>query len=150
MRLCLTLAAAAAMGLAFAPLPFPRPKPKKPTLPSARVTALMEGYRTAVPPAEGLAEQNGLTVKQLQPYLMGHLAGVARRMGVKTRAECLALLPYLKDRDFKLRFIAMQALEGPTRAHPHGLNVECFLDVTSEGLRKMAARFAELVDKLGP
>lgn len=148
MRLCLMIGVLAALCLAFAPLPFPRSK--KPLTPSARVTAMMEGYRTEIPPAEGLNEQNGLTVKELEPYLMSHLAGVARRMGVKTKAECLALLPYLKDPDFKVRFIAQQALEGATKAHPHGLSVSYFLDTASDGHRKMAARFAEMIEKLDP
>ncbi len=148
MRLCLLLVFAAILGLAFAPLPFHRPG--KPVPPAARVTALMEGYRTKVPPAEGIGEQNGRSVKELAPCLMSHLAGVGRRMGVKTRADCLALLPYLKDRDCKLRFIAMQALEMATKAHQHGLNVECFIDITSEGHRRMAARIAELADRLDP
>jgi hypothetical protein len=148
MRVSLTLASLAVFCFAFAPLPFPRAK--KPAAPSARVTALMEGYRTEIPPAEGMGEQNGRSVKELQPYLMSHLAGVAKRMGVRTRAECLALMPYLKDRDFKLRFIAQQALEGATGAHPHGLNVQCFIDTGSEGHRKMVARFDELIGMLDP
>jgi hypothetical protein len=79
--------------LAFAPAPVYRPRKPEPA--SARVVALMAKYRGEIPPAVGMAEQEGLTVEQLEPYLMSHLAGVAGRMGVRTAAECRALLPYL-------------------------------------------------------
>ena len=146
MRLCLLPVFAAALSLAFAPLPFPRPS--KPPTPAARVTALMEGYRTKVPPAEGFHEQNGLTVNELEPYLMSHLDGVARRMGVRTRAECLALLPYVKDRDFKLRFVAQQAINDATKAYPHGTSVECVLDADGDSHREMVRRFEALIARL--
>src|SRR5262245_11067830 len=104
----LTVLFAAMVTLAFAPAPPPRIR--KAETGSERIVRAMEGFRSSIPPAEGLGEQNGLTVKELEPYLMSHLAGVARRMGASTKADCLALLPYIKDRDFKLRFIAQQAI----------------------------------------
>jgi hypothetical protein len=108
----------------------------------------MEDFRTKMPPAQGMGEQNGITVKELEPFLMSHLAGVARRMKVTTRVECVALMPYIRDRDCKLRFIAQQAINAATSAYPDGMSVECVLDTESEGHRKMAARFRDLIDRL--
>ena len=130
--------------------PAPPFRERKPEVGAARVVRAMEGYRTRMPPAEGIGEQNGLSVRELEPYIMSHLAGVARRLGAKTRAECAALMPYLKDRDAKLRFIAQQAIEGATKAYPHGLSVECFLDPTSKGHEAMVLHFTELIDRLSP
>jgi hypothetical protein len=132
--------------LAFAPAPVYRPKKAEPV--SARIVALMARYRGDIPPAEGMGEQEGLTVKELEPYLMSHLAGVAVRMGVKTRAEYRSLLPYLRDPDCKLRFIAMHAIETATKAYPHGVSVGWFLDLESAGHREMAGRFAELIEQM--
>ena len=88
-RLCMLTVVA--LSLAFAPAPFPRPK--KPESASARIVRAMESYRTKMPPAEGLGEQNGLTVKELEPYLMSHLAGVRRLDGEdKGRVRCPAAL----------------------------------------------------------
>ena len=136
----------AALSLAFAPAPVYRPK--KAESASEKIVAAMEGFRTKMPPAVGLGEHNGLSVKELEPFIMSHLAGVARRMGVKTRAECIALMPYITDRDFKLRFIAQQAISGATKAYPHGMSIECLLDTESTGHRTMARRFVELIDQI--
>ena len=128
-RLCML--AAVTLSLAFAPAPFPRTK--KPESASARIVRSMESYRIKLPPAEGISEQNGFTVKELEPYLMSHLAGAARRLAVKTKAECVALLPYVKDRDCKIRFIAVHALLKATKAYPSGISLGWVLDIHSEG-----------------
>ena len=138
----------AALSLAFAPAPVYRPEKAEP--PSSRVVTAMEGFRTKMPPAVGMGEHNGLSVKELEPFIMSHLAGVARRMGVKTKAECVALMPYITDGDFRLRFIAQQAISGATKAYPSGMSVECLLDTASDGHRTMARRFQELIDRLDP
>jgi hypothetical protein len=138
----------AALSLAFAPAPVYRPKKAEPA--SARVVAAMESFRTKMPPAVGMGEHNGLSVKELEPFIMSHLAGVARRLGVKTKAECIALMPYIADRDFKIRFIAQQAIDGTTKAYPNGMSIECLLDTGSVGHREMARRFQELIDQLDP
>ena len=138
----------AVLSMAFAPAPVYRPKKAEPV--SARVVAAMEGFRTKMPPAEGMNERNGMSVKELGPFLMSHLAGVARRLGVKTKAECIALMPYITDRDYKIRFIAQQAISGATKAYPSGMSVECLLDTASEGHRTMERRFQELIDQLDP
>ena len=117
---------------------------------SSRVVAAMEGFRTKMPPAVGFNEQIGCSVKELQPFIMSHLEGVAHRLGVKTKAECIALMPYITDSDYKIRFIAQQAISGATKAYPHGMSVECLLDTQSEGHRTMVRRFTELIDQLDP
>jgi hypothetical protein len=149
MRKAWLIAAAAcvigAVVIAWAPAPFRRDKAKSEV---DRVVRAMEGYRTSIPPAQGLGEENGFTSKELEPYTMNHLAGVGRRLNVITRAECLALLPYVKDRDFKLRFIAQQAINDATKAYPHGMSIECVLDADSDRHREMVRRFEELIARL--
>lgn len=137
---------ATTLALAFAPAPVYRPKQAED--PAAKIARAMEGFRTRIPPAQGMGEQNGKTVKELEPYLMSHLSGVARRMKVTTRAECIALMPYIRDRDCKLRFIAVHAISEATKAYPSGMSVGWFLDLGSDGHREMAARFAGLVDRM--
>jgi hypothetical protein len=149
MRKAWLIAAAAcvvgALVIAWAPAPFGRDKAKAET---DRVVRAMEGYRTKIPPAQGLGEENGFTTKELEPYTMNHLAGVGQRLNVKTRAECLALLPYVKDRDYKLRFIAQQAINEATKAYPHGMSVECVTDVDGDRHREMVRRFEALIARL--
>src|SRR4051812_44695759 len=89
-----------------------------PALPAAGSNPLtliqaMDGYRKEVPPPQTLAERNGFTLKDAagKDFTLSHLAGVARRLGVKTREECRVLLVYLKDPDPKIRFIAAHAIE---------------------------------------
>lgn len=120
----------------------------KPEDTAARVFEAMEGFRTKIPPAQGLNEENGLSVKEIEPYLLSHLAGVAARLGVKTKTECLVLLTYLKDSDFKVRFIAIEAIEKVVKAYPNGMSIECLTKTGSEGHRKMVLRFVELIQKL--
>src|SRR5579871_4453714 len=65
----------------------------------------MDGFRKEVPPAQGIGEMNGFSLKDVEgkDFLFTHLRGIAIRLGVKTRAECMALLSYLNDRDPKMR-----------------------------------------------
>lgn len=139
--------AGAAVALA-APAPLPRHKRAEDA--GQRVARMMESYRTRIPQAEGMAEENGLSIRELEPYLMSHLAGVARRMKVRTRAECLALMPYLKDRDCKLRFIASLAVNEATNAWPGGLSVTCFRDVNSPEHERMVRDFEARLGRLDP
>ena len=141
------LAIVAALSLAFAPAPVYRPKKAEPI--SARVVAAMESFRTEMPPAVGHAEHNGRFYTELS-YNMNHLRRVADMLGVGTKGEALALLPYVKDRDCKLRFIAQHALNAATKAYPEEMSHYCFLDLESEDHRKMARRFTELIDQLDP
>ncbi len=138
----------AVISLAFAPAPVFRPRKAEPLPP--QIVLRIESYRTKMPPAVGMNEHNGISVKELDPFIMSHLAGVARRMGVKTRAECIALMPYITDPDFKIRFIAQQAISGATKAYPSGMSVECLLDTASKGHLEMARRFQELIAQLDP
>ncbi len=115
--------------------------------PGKLITAL-EGFRKDIPPAQGLNEQNGLSVKQIEPYLLTHLDGVARRLGVTSRAECLVLLTYLKDPQGKIRYIAIRAIESVVKAYPDGMSIECLTDTGSDEHRRMVLRFVQLIDKL--
>jgi hypothetical protein len=108
----------------------------------------MEGFRKEIPPAQGRAEQNGRTVEGLGGYTMPHLSGVAARLGVGTRTECLCLMTYLKDGDLKLRFITIEAINKATDAYPGGWPLECLTDTGSEAHRKMLFRFQEVIEKL--
>jgi hypothetical protein len=137
----LALMAALAGGLAA--------RAEKPAEGPKRLLQALESYRTKMPPAEGLGEQNGIVITGMEPFTESHLAGVARRLGAKSQADCLALMTYVKDRDLKIRFIAIQAINGVIKAYPHGMSVECVLDTASDGHRKMVLRFVELIQKLG-
>ena len=75
------------------------------------------------------------------PHTRTHLRGVASRMGVKTRADCLILLTYLKDRDLKIRHIAAFALEGVVKAYPDGVRVFDLDQLDSEQHRTMVQAF---------
>ena len=141
----LPLLIAAVLMLAFAPAPVYRPK--KAGAPSPRIIELMEGFRNKLPPAEGEGEMNGISPIALGDYVPNHLSGIARRMRVTTKAECLALLPYLKDRDMKLRFIAHEAIIDATKSS-NGSSFDCIGDLESERHRKMAEKLADLVDRL--
>ena len=114
----------------------------------AKLIEAMEGFRTTMPPARGLSEQNGMSWKEIEPYIATHLGGVAKRLGVKTQAECLVMLTYLKDPDGKLRYIACQAIESVVNAYPHGMSVEFFADTKSNGHHEMTLRFVERIGKL--
>jgi hypothetical protein len=115
---------------------------------ASAVLDAMEGFRKEIPPAQGRGEQNGLSVEGLEPYTMPHLSGVAARLGVGTRTECLFLMTYLKDGDLKLRLIAIEAINKATGAYPNGWSLECLTDTGSEGHRKMLFRFLEVIEKL--
>jgi hypothetical protein len=115
---------------------------------ASAVLDAMEGFRKEIPPPQGRAEQNGRPVEGLGAYTMSHLSGVAVRLGVGTRTECLFLMTYLKDGDLKLRFIAIEAINKATDAYPDGWPLECLTDTASEGHRKMLFRFLEAIEKL--
>ena len=133
--------------LAFAPAPVYRPKKAEPA--SSRIVALMEGFRKKIPPdTRGLFAGTGESVKDLEPYTMPHLGQVAVGLGVGTRSECRALMPYLLDPDCKLRFIAQHAIDKATKAYPDGQSIECLLDLESKGHREMSRRFAELIEQM--
>jgi RNA polymerase sigma factor (sigma-70 family) len=114
-----------------------------------RLMKTMDGFRKEVPPPQG-TEDNGFGLKDVdgKDFTMSHLAGVARRLGVKTKAECLVLLTYLKDRDPKIRFIAAQAIESIVHAYPGGMSLSDILEVDSDGHREMIRRFVEKIEKL--
>jgi len=103
----------------------------------------VDGYRKEVPPPQNLGEMNGFSLKDAagQDYLLSHLAGVARRLGVKSRTDCLMLLTYLKDPDPKIRFIAAEAIENVVHAYPGGMSLSNILTPNSDGHREMVRRF---------
>ena len=145
MRTSIPLFLVAVLAMAFAPAPVYRPK--KAEAPSPRIVQLMEAFRVKLPPAEGLGEMNGISPVALGPYVPNHLTGIARRMKVTTKAECLALMPYLRDRDMKLRYIAHEAIIDATKS-TNGSSFDCIGDLESERHRKMAAKLADLIDRL--
>lgn len=113
---------------------------------AAEPLALMkavDGYHKEIPPPQGLSEMNGFSLKDAagKDYLLSHLAGVARRQGVKSKTDCLVLLTYLKDPDAKIRFIAADAIESVVHAYPGGMSLADILNPDSEGHRQMVRRF---------
>ena len=110
----------------------------------------MDGFRKKLPEPQGLGEQNGLGVADIDgnTHPDSHLNGIAKRLNVKTRAECMALLSYLKDPDPKIRRIAAFAIEGVVKAYPGGMSSEDMQKVASEGHRKMVQAFIAGIEKL--
>jgi hypothetical protein len=98
----------------------------------------------------GLNEMNGLGVKDIdgKVYPDSHLNGIATRLGVTTKAECVALMTYLKDPDPKIRRIAAFAIEGAVKAYPGGMSSSDIQDVGSDGHRKMVKAFTAGIEKL--
>ena len=84
----------------------------------------MDGFRTKLPEPQGLGEMNGLGVADIDGNVHpdSHLMGIATRLGAKTRADCMVLLTYLKDRDPKMRRIAAFAVERLVKAYPGGMS----------------------------
>jgi hypothetical protein len=106
--------------------------------------------RTKMPPPEGLGEVNGHVVKELAPYTTSHLSGVARRLGAKSRADCLVLLTYVNDPDVRLRFIAVTAIYEVVDGYRNGVDsaVDNILNTQSNGHLKMVQKLVELVNSL--
>jgi len=110
----------------------------------------MDRFRKEFPPPQGVGELNGRTLKDVDgnQFLLSHLSGVARRLEVKTKAECLVLLTYLKDRDPKMRFIAARAIEDVVQAYPGGMSLNDILEIDSDGHRQLIQRFVDKIEKL--
>jgi hypothetical protein len=110
----------------------------------------MDGYEKEVPPAECISEMNGFSLQDVNgnDYTMSRLTGVANRLGITTKAECMVLLTYLKHPDAKLRFIAARAIESAVHAYPEGMSANDMLKADSEGHRTMIKRFVEKIEKL--
>ena len=144
MRRSIPLFLIATLALAFAPAPVYRPK--KADAPSPRIVELMEGFRTKMPPAQGMGEMNGISPRGID-HVPNHLTGVARRMKVRTKSECLSLLPYLRDRDMNLRYIAHEAILDATKS-TIDRTFDCIEELESERHRKMAEKLADLIDRL--
>jgi hypothetical protein len=114
------------------------------------VMKAMDGFRKSVPEPQGLQEKMGAGIEDINGklYLDTHLIGVAARMGVKTRAECMVLLSYLKDPDPKIRRIAAFGLECAVKVHPKGMAHDDMHEVESDGHRKMVKAFIAGIEKL--
>jgi hypothetical protein len=116
----------------------------------------MDGYRKEVPPPQDIEEDNGFVLNDVdgKGFSSGHLRGVASRLGVKTRAECMALLTYLNDRDPKMRIIAAEAIENVVHAYPDGFPTGEVMATDSERQemvqrhRELIRRYVEKIDKL--
>jgi len=110
----------------------------------------MDGFRKKLPEPQGRGEMNGLGVEDIHgvSHPDSHLTGIAKRLGVSTKAECMVLLTYLKDPDPKIRRIAAFAIEGVVKAYPGGMSSEDMQKVDSEGHRKMVKAFIAGIEKL--
>jgi hypothetical protein len=110
----------------------------------------MDGFEKEVPPAECISEMNGFSLQDINgnDYTMTRLTGVANRLGITTKAECMVLLTYLKHPDAKIRFIAARAIESAVHAYPEGMSANDMLKADSEGHRTMIKRFVEKIEKL--
>ncbi len=127
-----------------------RPKYIAPATGSMELLKRMDALRKELPPPQGIGELNGRTVKDVdgRDFTLSHLSGVARRLGVKTRAECLVVLTYLKDPDPKMRFIAARAIENIVQAYPGGMSLNDILEINSDGHRELIRRFVDKIHKL--
>jgi hypothetical protein len=109
----------------------------------------MDEFRTKLPPpslsVNGFA--NGKDVDG-EPYWDIELHEVATRMGVKTRAECMILLTYLKDQKVKSRHIAAFALEDVVKAYPNGFPEGSLYQLDSDEHRRMVQEFVAGIEKL--
>jgi hypothetical protein len=116
----------------------------------AAVMKSMDGFRTRLPEPQGLGEMNGLGVADIDGNVHpdSHLTGIAARLGAETRADCMVLLTYLKDRDPKMRRIAAFAIERLVQAHPGGMSSDDMEKLDSDGHRKMVRAFIAGIEKL--
>jgi RNA polymerase sigma factor (sigma-70 family) len=110
----------------------------------------MDGFRRKLPEPQGPDEMEGPTITNADgtTLLLGHLRGIASRLGVKTKADCMLLLTYLNDRDLKVRCIASFAMENIVKAYPNGLPKDCLDHLDSESHRDMVRRFVAGIEKL--
>ena len=110
----------------------------------------MESFRKELPPPQGLNEMNGLGVEDVDGNVNpdSHLAGIGKRLGAKTRADCMVLLTYLTDRDPKIRRIAVFAIEGVVNAYPSGLSSSDIEKLDSDRHLAMVKAFIAGIEKL--
>jgi hypothetical protein len=125
---------------------------KEPAKQKPEPTALMktmEGFRTKLGPPSltGNGFANGKD-EAGEPYWDNQLREVATRMGVKTRADCMFLLTYLKDRQLKIRHIAAFALEDVVKAYPKGFPESSLDKLDSDQHRRMVQAFVAGIEKL--
>lgn len=125
-------------------------EPKKDEPDPQALMKMMEGFRKKLPPPQGIEEENGKgrEDEKGEPYLYGHLRGVALRMEVKSKTNCMILLTYLKDPSVKLRLIAGFALENVVKAYPDGFPAPDFERVDTDGHRSMVQAFVAGIAKL--
>ena len=116
----------------------------------AQIAAQMEGFRTNMPPPQGLGEINGFGLSDIKgkQYLWSHLSGVAKRMRVDGKGDLITLVSYLKDPDPKIRCVAAQALEH--RLHvTDGFAMDDITDIHSKGHARMVEAFAKKLAEPG-
>lgn len=114
----------------------------------------MDGFRMKIPRPQGIGEINGFGLKDVdgKDFLYSHLRGVAIRLGVKSRSECMVLLTYLNDRDPKMRIIAAEAIENVIHAYPDGFPASGILTTDSdrqEFVQRRRQLILRFVDKIG-
>jgi hypothetical protein len=131
--------------------------PKSAAAPAAKRTLeefmrQMDSYREKLPPAADIDEMNGEGTPEANGDVVpdSHLQGIAHRMGVQSKAECLVLLTYLKDSRVSIRHIAAFALDSVLHAFPDGFSAEALDQLNSELHRKMVRAFVERIEKFNP
>ena len=125
-------------------------EPKKGEPEPQALMKLMEGFRKKLPPPQGIGEENGKgrEDEKGEPYLYSHLRGVALRMEVKSKTNCMILLTYLKDPSVKLRLIAGFALDNVVKIYPDGFTAPDFENVDTDEHRSMVQAFVAKIAKL--
>lgn len=110
----------------------------------------MDGFRVKLPPPQDLNEENGCGTPEDdgEVHPDSHLWGIASRMGVKSKSDCMILLTYLKDPKVKIRHIAAFALENVVKVYPDGFPAGSLDKLDSEQHRKMVLAFVEAIEKL--
>lgn len=111
---------------------------------------MMDGFRTKLPPPQGIGEENGAGTldENGESHPESHLNGIALRMGVTSKTDCMILLTYLKDPRVKIRHIAAFALENVVKAYPSGFPADSLDRLESEQHRNMVQAFIVGIEKL--
>jgi hypothetical protein len=116
---------------------------------AVKLAKTLAEYCTKMPPAEGLAEQEGRTLRGMD-YNQNHLRGVATRLKATTRGEALILFAHLRaEPNANLRFIAAVGLNGIYKKYPSGFSAEAFTDLQSPAHRTMIVTFQAALDASG-
>src|SRR5262245_8545870 len=97
----------------------------QPSVAPPSLDALFRGYRTKLPPAETLGEENGasLICDHHDAVTYSLLAAVARKLPIRTNEDVVRLASWARDRDVCLRQIALEAIVHKVGFHANRLVV---------------------------